>query len=176
MKDEPGLTALEALGIAIRAEQDSRNVYDELADRSDQEHISRLFRRLAEDEGQHLRFLQERYKELAGSVPLKLPPSGLPEKLATPERRRNASLEAVLEMAIDEEKRSRDLYLRAATETRDPSGQRMFRYLADMEYEHWMELEHERRMLERYPNHARRGNTPWMPEAMLHGNGSRGGE
>ena len=174
MKDEPGLTALEALGVAIRAEQDSREVYEELADRSAQEHISRLFRRLAEDEGQHLRFLRDRYAELAGSVPLKLPPSRLPEKLSTPELRRDASLDRVLDMAIEEEKRSRDHYLKAANETDDPSGQRMFRYLADMEYEHWMELEHERKMLERYPNHARKGPAPWMPEVALRGGGKGG--
>ena len=55
-----GLTALEALGIAIRAEIDARAIYEELAHRADEPRIRRRFELLAAEEQQHREYLDQR--------------------------------------------------------------------------------------------------------------------
>ena len=116
-----GLTSLEALGVAMRAEKDSCELYRELAERSEDPQIRRRFELLAADEAQHLEYLEDRWEELAKGVPLKLPPSRHSKEMLTPEQRANQDLEVVLDMAIEEERRAREFYLRAARETDDPS-------------------------------------------------------
>ena len=171
--DDEGLTALEALGVAIRNEMDAIELYQELADRCrDCDKLAcRRFELLAADEAQHREFLLAKWKELAGNLELKLPPSALPRDKVTREQRRAMPLESVLDLAMQEERRSRELYLRAARETEDLSGQAMFRFLADMEYKHWVHLAQELDLLARYPNYLRPGPLPWRPEPGL---GSRG--
>jgi rubrerythrin len=166
-----GVTSLEALGIAIRSEMDSRDVYRELAARAGDPLLRRRFELLAAEEERHREYLEERYRDLSGDVPLRLPPSTLPRGLATAEERARSTLRAVLTMAIEEERRSREFYLRAAGETDDLSGQAMFRYLADLEYQHWMALGQEMDMMLRYPNYGRPGPSPWRSERSL-GTGS----
>jgi rubrerythrin len=161
------LTALEALGIAIRAETDASELYRDLAQRCDQPALRRRFELLAADEEWHRQFLQDKWKELAAEVELKLPPSLLPRGLATREERCGRSLLEVIDLAIAEERHSRDFYVRAARTSEDPSGQSMFRFLADLEYRHWMELAQERDLLVSYPNYGRPGTEPWRAEASL---------
>jgi rubrerythrin len=171
-----GLTALEALGVAIRAEMDSRELYEELAERSENPQIKRRFELLASDEAQHLEYLEDRWEELAGDVALRLPPSRHPMDMLTREQRAKHELEAVLDMAIEEERKSREFYLRAARETDDPSGRAMFRFLADMEFEHWMTLGQEKDLLVRYPNYGHIGKTPWRAERGVAREAAKGGD
>jgi rubrerythrin len=164
-RERKGLTSLEALGVAIRSEMDSREVYQELSERVEDRVIRRRFELLASEEEQHIGYLTDRYKEMAGEdVPLKLPPSNLPKDMLTREQRSHWSLEQVLDMAIEEERHSREFYLRAARESDDLSGRAMFRFLADMEYQHWMTLAQEKDMLVRYPSYGTPGGTPWRAE------------
>lgn len=171
MTDEParGLTSLEALGVAIRSEMDAQAVYREMAQRTTEPRIRRRFENLAADEEQHATYLKERYRKLAGGVELKLPPSQLPGGMATPEERRRMTMLQVLDVAIEEERQSRNFYLSASRETQDPSGQEMFRFLADLEYQHWMALSHERDLLLQYPNYGLSGETPWRAEKSMGG-------
>ncbi len=175
-EQEPqGLTALEALGVAIRAEIDAIKVYEELAARAEDPMVRRRFELLAADEQQHVAYLEARWQEVAGEVPLEIPPSQLPSSVRTREQRAAMSLEDVLDMAIDEERQSREFYLRAARHTDDLSGRAMFRFLADMEYQHWVTLAQEKDLLVRYPNYGRPGKLPWRPEPELHSASRREG-
>jgi len=169
------LTSVEALGIAIRSEMDSRDIYRELAERSPHTITRRRFELLAAEEEQHLQHLTERYEEVAGGVPLALPPSLLPQSMASAEARRQWDMADVLDMAIDEERRSREFYLQAARDTNDLSGRAMFRFLADMEYLHWMTLAQEKDLLVRYPNYGRPGRSPWRAEKGLAPASRKGG-
>jgi rubrerythrin len=162
-----GLTSLEALGIAIRAEMDAQEIYNELAERSEEQIIHRRFELLAAEEGQHRQYLTEHYRSLAGDIPLKLPPSQLPKDMLSRDQRSHKSLEGVLDTAIDVERHAREFFLRAARDTDDLSGRAMFRYLADMAYQHWLALGQEKDLLVRYPNYARRGKVPWRAEKSL---------
>ncbi len=162
-----GLTALEALGVAIRAEVDAHKIYEELATRAEDPLVRRRFELLAADEQQHLAYLEERWQEVAGTVPLEIPPSHLPKGMQTGEQRATKSIEEVIDLAIEEERTSREFYLRAARDTDDLSGRAMFRFLADMEYQHWMTLAQEKDLLVRYPNYGRPGKLPWRLEPGL---------
>ncbi len=170
MRDpEEGLTSLEALGLAIRAEMDAIEIYHDLAERCDRPLVRRRFEQLAAEEEQHRVYLLEQWEKLAAGVELQLPPSRLPPEMRTREVRAVRTVEEVLDLAIAEERRSRDFYLQAARETEDLSGQQMFRYLADMEYRHWMHLSQERDLLSRYPRYHGSTPVPWKREPGLGG-------
>ena len=53
------------------------------------------------------------------------------------------SLEALLELAVQREKRARDFYRNAAEKAMDPSGERILHYLADVEEGHAQRLKRE---------------------------------
>lgn len=164
---DEGLTALEALGVAIRAETDSRDIFAELARRCDRPLVCRRFEQLAAEQNQHLTYLSERWEQIAGGVPLHLPPSRLPTGMDTSEERQAQSIEDVLHVAIDAVRHDRDLYIRAARETDDLSGQRMFQYLADMAFRQMNQLTEERDLLIRYPRYHGANPEPWQPERSL---------
>lgn len=164
---EADLTSVEALGVAIRSEMDSRDVYRELAARCGNPITRRRLELLAAEEEQHLQDLTLRYEEVADGVPLALPPSRLPKGMTDAESRCRLDVTRILDMAIEEERRSREFYLQAARDTSDPSGRAMFRFLADMEYLHWMTLAQEKDLLVRYPNYGRTGRSPWREEKTL---------
>ena len=164
---EEGLTSLEALGIAIRAETDARDIYRELAKRCERPLVCQRFEQLAAEEEQHRRYLLARWEEVSGGVLLKLPSSRLPTAMLTPESRRAQSIEQVLDMAIEATRAARDFYLLAARETEDLSGREMFQYLADMEYRHMAHLNDERDLIARYPRYHGTSDDPWRVEPGL---------
>lgn len=164
---DEGLTALEALGVAIRAETDTRDLFAELARRCDRPLVCRRFEQLAAEESQHLTYLSERWNQISGGVPLRLPPSNLPAEMDTSDQREAQTIEDVLELAIDTVRHERDFYIRAARETDDLSGQRMFQYLADMAFRQMNQLTEERDLLIRYPRYHGSTPEPWQPERSL---------
>ena len=158
------LTALEALGIAIRAEADAAEVYGEIAKRVHNPLIRQKIELLAKEELQHQRILEAAYRERFPEVPLELPRSQLPREFSCAALREQQTLKDILSFAIDEERRAHEFYLRAAEQTKDLSGQMMFHYLADWEFSHQMALSAEYEMVVRYPRHFGEGAEPWKPE------------
>jgi rubrerythrin len=167
---DEGLTSLEALGIAIRAETDTRDMFLELARRCDRPLVCRRFEQLAAEQEQHLTYLIDRWGQIAGGVQLHLPPSRLPTDMDTREERQAHTVEEVLDVAIDASRHDRDFYIRAARQTDDPSGQRMFQYLADMAFRQMNQLTEERDLLIRYPRYHGSNPEPWQPERSLGSN------
>lgn len=164
---DEGLTALEALGVAIKAETDSRDIFAELARRCDRPLVCRRFEQLAAEQSQHLTYLMERWEQISGGVQLHLPPSSLPIDMETTSERQAHTVEEVLDVAIDAIRHDRDFYIRAARETDDLSGQRMFQYLADMAFRQMNQLTEERDLLIRYPRYHGANPEPWQPERSL---------
>lgn len=147
------LTALEALGIAIRSEIDSQEIYQDLADLSQNDLLKERFINLVKEEKQHQVLLEKKYNEMFPDIPLELPESQMPKDVNSSLARKQLSIKDVLKIAIDEEKRSRDFYLDCAEYVKDISGKRMFRFLADMEFSHQMILTAEYEMIEKYPQY-----------------------
>lgn len=163
---EKEITALEALGIAIRSEIDAQEVYKDLATMCEDELLRDKFLNLFHEEKKHQIILEKMYKEMFPDVDLILPESQLPPKVDASKKRRKLNLKDVLLIALEEEKKSREFYLDCAQIVTDLSGKRMFRFLADMEFTHQVLLNAELELLEKYPNYFE-GQIPWEVEQGL---------
>ena len=142
---ENDLTSLEILGIAIRSEEEAARLYGHIARRIDNELVRTRFRHLAEEEGEHRKMLVAFYKQITGEpgAPPRFTGTGeLAEGGSVPEPLED-SLEALLELAVQREKRARDFYRKAAEKAMDPSGERILHYLADVEEGHAQRLKRE---------------------------------
>jgi rubrerythrin len=161
------LTSLEVLGVAVRSEIDAQNIYREMAERVSNPRAKERFHLLAAEEQRHQNLLERKYQELFPNVPLKLPPSQLPPKALTGDLRKEMSLREVLDLAIREERHSRDFYLEGAHHVDDLTGKAMLKFLADWEYTHQMSLQGEYDMLIKYPNYYEDVGEPWQEELGL---------
>lgn len=163
---QEGLTALEALGIAIRSEIDAQEVYQDLACMTEDDLLKERFMNLHHEEKRHQILLEKKYKEMFPDVDLLLPESQLPKEVNDSRSRKKMGVQDVLRLAIKEEKQSREFYLDCAETATDLSGKRMFRFLADMEFSHQMILTAELEMIEKYPSYFE-GQKGWEAETRL---------
>jgi len=163
-----GLTALEALGIAIRRELDAAATYQSLAAGCANVLARERFRLLEREAEQHEAMLRRRYQELFPDVDLALPPplAVAPAARAGPGEPCEG-LRGVLRFAVEAVRRAREFYLEAAGGTPDPTGQAMFHYLADEHARQQMVLEAEYDTVLRYPHAFDDPQAPWRPEARL---------
>jgi rubrerythrin len=146
-------TVLTALQMAIQTEIDGYNFYQRFSERTDDPGARAMFERLAQDEVMHLELLRNTRDELKDSgrwidytgLPLELV-EGSPifsrERVEQNIVAYTSDLSA-LRMAYLIEKDAVDFYTRAAQQTNDPNGQRMFLDLVKMEQGHLDLLEGE---------------------------------
>lgn len=139
-----GSSPLTALAIAIRVGADARDVYSDLAARAGECRLRRLFELLAAEHERHREYLEARWRYSAANVSLELPPSRLPAGRTTHEERLGCTLEEMLDLAMDHERRARVFFLGAARDAGDVSGQAIFRFLAEMAHQHWVTLAQEK--------------------------------
>ena len=157
------LTALEALGIAIRSEIDAQELYRDLSEMCNDDLLKDRFMNLYSEEKRHQVLLEHKYKEMFPETELILPQSQLPVEAVEKDTRKKMKIKDVLQIAINEEKRSREFYLDCASTIKDLSGIRMFRFLADMEFSHQMILTAEYELLDKYPAYVE-GPQSWDAE------------
>jgi rubrerythrin len=162
-----GLTALEALGIAIRRELDAATTYHNLAEGCGNVLARDRFRLLKREAEQHEAMLRRRYRELFPDVELALPPAPVEKPPAPAAGEQCEGLKGALRFAVEAVRRAREFYLEAAGGTADPTGQAMFRYLADEHARQQMVLEAEYDTVLRYPHAFDDPQAPWRPERRL---------
>lgn len=145
--------ALAALQMAIQTERDGYAFYRKFAEQTEDPDAQAMFERLAQDEAGHLELLRNVKTTLAESgewadyegVPLP-PVEGAPifsrERVEQNIVAYTSDLSA-LRVAYLIEKDAVDFYRRAAQETRDPKGRRMYLDLAKMEESHLVLLQGE---------------------------------
>jgi len=135
--------ALDAIRVGIESERAAVETYKRAAGEAATEGCRRLFAELLAFEKEHLRYLSSLHDELAGGGSwLSYAGRHEHEHLAPPResvespqlteqalRRERAALAA----ALQAEERARDVFLRAAAETKDPTGQSIFEHLAEEE-------------------------------------------
>jgi len=153
-------SALIALQMAIQTEIDGHNFYQKFAERSTEPDARRMFERLARDEIMHLEILRNtkamleqsgewaEYKGLALDVAQGAPIFSQ-ERVQQNIVAQTSDLSA-LRVAYLIEKDAVDFYTRAAAQTDNLNGRRMFRDLADMEQGHLRLLEGEYNRLMSY--------------------------
>jgi rubrerythrin len=160
------LTALEALGIAVRRELDAAQTYRDLAAGCSNPLARERFQLLEREAHQHEEALRRRYADLFPEVPLVVPPPA-----ADAPRAAGAGgcpdLKSTLRFAVEAERRAREFYLDASAATADLTAQAMFRYLADQHARHQMALEAEYDTVLRYPHAFDDPQAPWRPERRL---------
>lgn len=140
MKSE--LTAVEAIGLAIRSEEDAADFYGKVSKMVKNELVKAKYVSLAKEEVGHRAILVNLYKKLTGeNAPPRIPgdpktaESGFPVAMT--------SMEEIFEFAISREQEAQAFYRRAASSTSDVSGKRTFEYLADIERGHELMLKME---------------------------------
>jgi rubrerythrin len=146
-------TALAALEVGIQTEIDGYQFYTQFAARTQDPKAREMFERLAHDEVMHLELLRNNKAMLedsgqwAGHVAMEVGSlEGAPvfsrERVAANVVDYTSDLSA-LRLAYLIEKDAADFYERAANQTDDANGQRMFRDLARWEQGHLKILESE---------------------------------
>lgn len=160
-----GLTALEALGIAVRREMDAGVTYRDLAAGCQSPLARDRFLLLQREAHQHETMLRARYDQLFPDVKLAVPPAAAaPAPAVVGGGGHGEGLRGALGFAVEAERRAREFYMEAAGATADPTGQNMFRYLADVHGRHQMTLESEYDTVLRYPHAFDDPQAPWRPE------------
>lgn len=140
------ITALEALGIAIRSELDAYDLYMNLAQRIKNPMAKKKILFLAEEEKKHQDLLEQSYKKWFPDVDLVLPPSILPRGKADHLFHKRTGLKEVIAYAIEQEKTSKEFFRKAAKKVVDIRGRHMLEYLAHVEQSHQNLLEAEYQM------------------------------
>ena len=158
-----GLTALEALGIAVRWEMDAGVTYRDLAAGCDSPLARDRFLLLQREAQQHETLLRGRYAQLFPDVKLAVPSAAAVPAPAGAVGS-GEGLKGALGFAVEAERRAREFFMEAAGATADPTGQSMFRYLADVHGRHQMTLESEYDTVLRYPHAFDDPQAPWRPE------------
>lgn len=147
-------SALEALEIAMNTEKRGREFYRRVAKETDYAKARQMFLSLAEDEIEHLNWLQAQRDSLLSKgewLPYEAPPAHIQEEgppiFSDEQVKENVgkyrSELPVLRLGLEMEERSRAFYARAAQETEAEQGKAMFSRLAAWETSHWEILKRE---------------------------------
>jgi rubrerythrin len=142
--------ALTALSQALKLEREGRAFYLQAAEQSYDARCRATFASLADDERLHAEMIERQLHVMEGSgryvllLDLDAPDIDLNVKLFPQERSQVAArvgagpseLDA-LHVALENEIKSYDLYRRAAMETEDEAGKRMYTWLAAAEMTHF---------------------------------------
>jgi len=136
------LTALEIVGVAIRAEQDAHDLYESLSERVSNDELVKEFQDLASQEREHESWLTDYYRDMTGETdPPPVPDTRV--KMFGPEVGDDMSVLEVLELAITKEHLAEKVYAEGARRSKDPSGRRLLQRLVEFERSHARRLEHQ---------------------------------
>jgi len=154
---EPLQQALLALKMAMQTERDGREFYLKAAAATAHEGGRTLFSRLADDELAHLAMLQAReqallqdgrWLPLTETLSASVPSTPIFAKpLGANELNAYTSDLSALRIAYLRERDAVEFYTRAAEQTDDPEGRKMYVALAEMEQAHQDALETEYKLL-----------------------------
>ncbi len=152
---DPSLTALEIVGVAIRAERDAFDLYAAMARQVQKPELKKEFERLAGQEKEHERWLAEYHAQATGEeTPPPVPDVRI--KMFGPDVHDGMSLLEVLDLAVEKEHVAEQVYREAASRSKDPSGKRLLSELVEFEKGH-------ARKLEQMRDEARR-NPAWLED------------
>jgi rubrerythrin len=136
------LNLADTIRIAMEAEQKAAALYGDAAQKTSNPLGQRLFNRLAEFERHHydkLLALQESLREQGAFTEyegeeLSLPAPGEVEGIPEPHK---MSMMKIVTMAQEVERKAEERYVALAGQTTDPTGQAMFKRLAEEEQAHF---------------------------------------
>lgn len=152
---DPELSSLEIIGIAVRAERESFNLYSDLANRIANPAARAELARLADEETQHEKWLSEYYMSMTRSRDIP-PVPDVHIKMFGPRPDAQMDVMQIIDLAIGKERLSEEVYAEAERRSTDASGRRLLGELVEFERSH-------ARKLAALIDHARR-NPAWIED------------
>jgi rubrerythrin len=152
MSDDQGLSALEALGVAIKSEIEAVELYARMAKSVRNSFLAAKLDFLRQEEEKHRALLGELYARRFPEVELKLPATPVMPRIETSSSAA-ATIPDLFQLAMQAERISADFYSREAERTADPAGRTMLRYLSKVEQSHFHLLETEYDLVSRFPSY-----------------------
>ena len=133
---EEDLTVVEAIGLAIRSEEDAAKFYGDLSKRIRNGLVRTKYDSLAREESSHRQMLLALYRRITGEDrPPHIPGSpALAEGRGVPPM--TESIEALLQYAITREQEAQAFYRRLGGRMTEPASRRTIEYLAEIERGH----------------------------------------
>lgn len=142
--------ALRVLSQALQLEKDGQTFYLQAAEKVQDERCQRTFRSLADDERLHQEMIERQLHAIEGEGNYVLLPDVTVERIDLSERlfppsgeEMQAKIEraydelSALQVALENEIKSYDLYRHAAVATADEAGRQMYTWLASAERTHF---------------------------------------
>ena len=152
MKCEP-LAAIEAFGVAARMELDAIELYTELAARIHNQFLRRRLLLVASEEVEHKRILDEAYQKQFPDIPFGIAPHRLPVAISSKTQRDALPIKDLLFHAVNEERKARDLYLDSERQVQDAATRAVFRFLAEWEFSHEIQVMLDCELVAHYPKY-----------------------
>jgi rubrerythrin len=152
MVEGGGLTALEALGVAIKSEIEAASLYARLRKRVGSSSLAAKLHFVQAEEEKHRAILEGEYQRRFPDVALRLPPGSvvpLPDEASFAD----LSVPELFRVAMKAEQTSAEFYLREAERTQDEAGRTILRYLGKVERGHYQMLETEYDLASRFPDY-----------------------
>ena len=140
-----GVSALEALSLAIYNEQSAFDFYTSLSEVIKNESGKRKFKFLADDERRHRKLLEDHYKKTTGGKDFPFDSNMV--KVIKVEIRDGTTASEALDIGIKAEKEAYEFYRSSAEEAKDPDAKKMFLMLAEQEDNHYNILTAEKQAL-----------------------------
>jgi len=152
MAANEGLTALEVLGVAIKAEIEAAALYSRLAAQVRNATLAAKLDFLRREEEKHRSILQDVYKRRFPDVELQLPAQSIVPSVdaATLAGR---TVPELFHLAMEAEQLASDFYAREADRSFDEMGRTTLRYLSHVESGHYKMLETEYELVSRFPDY-----------------------
>lgn len=152
MSASEGLTALEVLGVAIRAEIEAAALYTRLAAQVRNATLSSKLDFLRREEEKHRSILQDVYQRRFPDVELQLPAhSPIPTFETAPLA--SMTVPELFQLAMQAEQLASDFYASEADRSFDEMGRTTLRYLSHVESSHYRMLETEYELVSRFPDY-----------------------
>jgi len=152
MASNHGLTALEVLGVAIRAEIEAASLYAHMARRVRNASLVTKLEFLAQEEKKHRKILEDVYARQFPDVELKAPAKSIVPTVDAAEVEKLGVTE-LFQLAMQAEQLSADFYGQEADRSVDQAGRTVLRYLSNVERGHYQMLETEYDLLSRFPDY-----------------------
>ena len=146
------LTALEVLGVAIKAEIEAAAFYARLAGQVRNATLAGKLDFLRREEEKHRTILQDVYRHRFPDVELQLPSKSIVPTVDAATLAGMAVPE-LFHLAMETEQAASDFYAREADRSFDEMGRTTLRYLSHVESGHYKMLETEYELVSRFPDY-----------------------
>lgn len=150
--EQVDLTSLEVLGMAVKAEIESAQLYHMMSKRVKNRVVRSKLAFLEGEEEKHRALLEDLYAKTFPQAPLSLPETS-PIPPVTRALKKELTLKKLFQVAMEAEQKSEAFYAHLAAEIKDPTGKSMLSYLSQMERGHYQLLKGEYEVVVAYPDY-----------------------